>query len=364
MKILYISDLHADFKNLECAKAYSDRNIHPDVTIVSGDLADSVFSIEEAEKHLEIFEKANAVAESEMDRRFSVHGFPVKLSPYEKIAITQEIARQIILKKHYPDNLKDLARTYLHHLYSTAGKNYEAQYSKILEIMGEDIIVLPGNYDTNLEINYDISTEKRESALHKQNIHKKVKTIDDIVIAGYGGAASAEGIPISPLLIPQEITVFFNEYIEIHPITGKVLPVSEPLEFLNKVSPHIALTHSPPKGICDESKNGDHAGSWGIEAYVKTGKSKILLCGHIYEGKGIRLVIGKEGNTVVVNPGSLSSENGQGTFAVIELAKDAEFQNARIYKVVNPNDFEYGVFHEESYIATPLEIKEISLKKP
>ena len=69
----------------------------------------------------------------------------------------------------------------------------------------------------------------------------------------------------------------------------------------------ILLCHQPPYGILDEVNSpgiskywqGKHAGSKVILDYVGKKQPKLVLCGHIHEGKGMRRV----GKTEIYNLG-------------------------------------------------------------
>jgi len=69
----------------------------------------------------------------------------------------------------------------------------------------------------------------------------------------------------------------------------------------------ILICHQPPYGILDKVTfkgapkdwKGKHAGSKVILDYIKKYKPKIVLCGHIHEGKGKK----KIGKTMIYNAG-------------------------------------------------------------
>ena len=62
----------------------------------------------------------------------------------------------------------------------------------------------------------------------------------------------------------------------------------------------VLVTHTPPCGIADLQKNGDHEGSNAILKAGQLFKPKILLCGHIHHAWGS---CGQIGETAVHNLG-------------------------------------------------------------
>ncbi|MGP6220443.1 metallophosphoesterase family protein [Caldiplasma sukawensis] len=64
---------------------------------------------------------------------------------------------------------------------------------------------------------------------------------------------------------------------------------------------NISISHVPPYGVLDYTRNGDHAGSVGILRFIRNASPEVHVCGHIHENPGISLI----GNTQVVNPGNM-----------------------------------------------------------
>ena len=62
----------------------------------------------------------------------------------------------------------------------------------------------------------------------------------------------------------------------------------------------IVVTHTPPFGIADLQKNGDHEGSTAILDMTRVKAPKLVLCGHIHHSWGMR---GHRGTTHVHNLG-------------------------------------------------------------
>ena len=62
----------------------------------------------------------------------------------------------------------------------------------------------------------------------------------------------------------------------------------------------VLLTHTPPQGVADLQRNGDHEGSMAIYEATLRLAPKLLLCGHIHHAWGSH---GKIGSTDVQNLG-------------------------------------------------------------
>lgn len=72
-------------------------------------------------------------------------------------------------------------------------------------------------------------------------------------------------------------------------------------KMLKKCPPNAVLvTHTPPHGIADLQRNGDHEGSVAILEATQTAEPKILFCGHIHHAWGSS---GQIGTTAVYNLG-------------------------------------------------------------
>lgn len=65
-------------------------------------------------------------------------------------------------------------------------------------------------------------------------------------------------------------------------------------------SARILVTHSPPKGVADETSSGLSVGSTAIRAAIERLQPEWALCGHIHDSWGMRGEIGK---TQVANLG-------------------------------------------------------------
>jgi Icc-related predicted phosphoesterase len=63
----------------------------------------------------------------------------------------------------------------------------------------------------------------------------------------------------------------------------------------------VLVSHSPPKGVVDQSPSGEHLGSVAVLETVERCKPLIVVCGHIHSSSGRSGMIG---STRVINAGS------------------------------------------------------------
>jgi uncharacterized protein len=62
----------------------------------------------------------------------------------------------------------------------------------------------------------------------------------------------------------------------------------------------VLVVHSPPKGHCDQSGEGDHLGSEAILDAIEQKQPRLAVCGHIHESWGAE---SKLGPTEIINLG-------------------------------------------------------------
>ena len=104
-------------------------------------------------------------------------------------------------------------------------------------------------------------------------IHKKTKTIDDILFLGYGGGGFAKK--------DREFELWAKNFKNL------------------KNKKFVLITHAPPyKTKVDELVEG-HAGNVSIRKFIEETKPLAAICGHLHENDGRVDNIGK---TKVINP--------------------------------------------------------------
>ena len=62
----------------------------------------------------------------------------------------------------------------------------------------------------------------------------------------------------------------------------------------------VLVVHSPPKGHCDQSGQGDHLGSEAILDAIERKQPRLAVCGHIHESWGVESELGP---TEIINLG-------------------------------------------------------------
>ncbi len=203
--------------------------------------------------------------------------------------------------------------------------------SKILNQMREVLnknkvpfIVVPGNYDPSLE-----------EVFGPADLHKKTVICGEAKVAGFGGAD----------LYPPHISLLMK----LGELVGKEAIVrydeQELGAFLFKERPSVVITHNPPYQLCDMSHDDTHWGSRNLFSYASARNPKLILSGHLHTAgplgsrfdtqKGIAVLDGKSGKTVVINPGNL------GRFSIVNprtLESDLDLPYGTFCRVQVEND--------------------------
>ncbi|MHA6266049.1 metallophosphoesterase family protein [Aliiroseovarius sp. CAU 1755] len=139
---------------------------------------------------------------------------------------------------------------------------------------GARAVFVPGNNETDTELRAAFAGSD-VTILHGETI-----TIDDVTIAGIGGA-----IPPPPSIPWQSFDLTENE----------AHAMLSPIEHAD-----ILISHSPPNGVADQHSEFGALGSYAVLDAAKRLSPKWLLCGHIHDAWGAR---GHIGTTQVWNLG-------------------------------------------------------------
>lgn len=328
MKILYLTDIHGSFDELELISSFA-KDINVDLTIASGDLIETAFVDEDDMK-------AYKKLAGKMWSILKNQPFLSRVSPFEATRCMPVFAQKL-LDAENPE-LKKLADYYLRAL-SIANDAMDLQYALIKKALEgkTPYLCVPGNYDKYLE----------NTVLSENDLHEKSIDVKGVKISAYGSASDIRfgdlipftKLPISEETLPEipvELTVPFNEY-----ILGKRL-VSEPYEFLSGENPDLVFTHMPARGLLDKLKNGENVGSPGIARYLMENEPLVICSGHVHESKGIARISKENSKTrVALNPGNFAQEKDSdyGNFAVIEIDENKKSLEAILsYKITNPKD--------------------------
>jgi len=62
----------------------------------------------------------------------------------------------------------------------------------------------------------------------------------------------------------------------------------------------VLASHSPPRGLCDTTSAGEHAGSEAVLEAIRQKRPRLVVCGHIHDSWEAE---SREGETVVINAG-------------------------------------------------------------
>jgi len=148
---------------------------------------------------------------------------------------------------------------------------------KIISALGrikKPSVLVPGNSESNEELKKACQAWKESHVLHGSQVR-----IDGTVFFGIGG-----GIPITPF---GSWSYDFSE--------------AEAHDLLRDCpSGCILISHSPPKGIVDQSSDGRSLGSQAVRETIEGKQPALVVCGHIHgsAGQARRLA-----ETTVINAG-------------------------------------------------------------
>lgn len=164
----------------------------------------------------------------------------------------------------------------------------EEYMRRLLDNFETDLVAVPGNCDTD-----DMLRMLEEAGA---SVHNRRVRIHGLDVFGFGG-----GLP-SHSHMPFEV----DEKDMVAGLRGVAVPGG------------VMVTHTPPRGVNDIDRTGNHIGSQGIMEVVEEFRPRLVLSGHVHEARGRHA---KDG-TVFVNPGPARG----GHYARIELGQDIEVQ--------------------------------------
>jgi uncharacterized protein len=305
MRIVYITDLHGSLQPLGSLLGRTKADLY----IVAGDLLKGAFR-----------SSRNFFRFQELTQRFSL-----RQCRYRGEVVTRVFVESRLAAKDSDREERRRAREYLR-LHDQARQTMEHYFLAMEEIFSsfpeKRIFVLPGNYDMNLTT----------TALKERDLHRRVRSVNGLRIAGYGGArGDTPGIP-------EDLKVHFRE----QTVSGRL--VSEPRDFFSEARPDVAVLHMPPFGLLDVLRSYGNLGSVGVREYVDDCSPPVVLCGHMHENWGVV----RQGRTIVANPSNfgtipniLGMRGGGYFFDFImdgpsyQVGTLRQFQRGRLYDVVD-----------------------------
>lgn len=311
MDIIYLTDIHDDLKGLRQVLL----NTSADLYVISGDLIYKAFF---TDKLLYEF----VYIQEEFFSYLIQHN--IKGTPSELATSIQR------MPENFPTGYLEKAGLY-QQLFQKASLNMKAKYQLLKELVDKyakaDLIVLPGNYDLDLQY----------TALYEYDLHNKCKLINGIKFCGYGGA------PIATSGIPELVSVVFYEYI----VNGRVY--SEPQSFMESMDPDIVLLHNPAYGTLDKLPSYGRVGSQGLRNYIDAHHPALVLSGHVHSDYGIM----KVDKTICINPSNFGkvdtldgSERG-GYFCRIMAGKvqgKVKIEKIILYRILEKTIFTVAEF--------------------
>lgn len=293
MKIMAMSDIHADFetfdKALEVVKA-SDA----EVLAIAGDLSGKLFNEEEKKAFLEskniidsIGQQLNQATKGQVR---NIHDAAELLkNPNVKINYSSNNGEKPIdFRKAAEDYLavEGLAREKMLKTYVEFGKRF-----KELEGLGKKVLLVPGDWDGKCI----------EDVLSRYSLHDKYpEEVNGVTFAGYGGS------PMFPKEIPAPLIVPFSSH--------------EAFVHLSKQEDaDVVITHEAPAEF--EGENSRIRGEYCLTSVLFRNTPGLWISGHTHAPYKQRI---QTTPTLVVNPGNLGryENTAYGAFLEIELGED------------------------------------------
>ncbi len=153
--------------------------------------------------------------------------------------------------------------------------NFGEKLKKIIlkfESLKIPMLIIPGNHETNSELNQAL--KKTKSII---NLHKKSYELNNYIFFGYGLGGFEETNKDLESIIPK-----FKKTIKGHKI--------------------ILMTHQPPYNTkLDYLKGIGHQGNKSIRKFIKIIKPILAVSGHLHENKNKK---SKLYSTIIINPGT------------------------------------------------------------
>lgn len=148
-------------------------------------------------------------------------------------------------------------------------QNLDYLFKKISKI-NKDILILPGNHESETIL-------RKECSFYKNIIyfHKKIKKINDILFIGHGGGGFS--------ITDKDFEDFIKKNKKIVKNNKKI----------------VLIVHQPPYGALDLVMK-EHTGNKSYRDFIYRYKPILVACGHLHEHEEKQQKIRK---TLVINPG-------------------------------------------------------------
>ena len=154
--------------------------------------------------------------------------------------------------------------------------NSLAEMIEFLDNLGKPVLIIPGNHESEKELEKVCSKTKNVNFLHN-----KIAEYGDITIIGHGGGGFYNGNSSSDKDFEKNSESFSNA--------------------IKKSKISIMMTHAPPRNTkLDELERGAHVGSPTYRQFVEKAQPTLAISGHIHKTFGKEDKLGK---TRLINPG-------------------------------------------------------------
>jgi Icc-related predicted phosphoesterase len=260
MKIIYVADIHGAFDRVKLLLSETVA----DVYIIAGDLIDIPF-----------YNMNSAINYHELQSYF--HGLRVRMN--KEFMTIEDFVDELLDMPNMSAEIEANGTKYQQ--YTIRARRVLQQKYKVLENIlstkpKAQIFALPGNYDMDLKY----------TSLHERDLHLHWHDMQEMKIAGYGGA------DIWTPGIPERYVVHYQ---------GSVAYESggnEMYNFFKAVKPDIIVSHQPAHGIHDKVNQFGTSGSPALRHYCDNNPVLMCLTGHVHMDWGFQI----SENTIYLNP--------------------------------------------------------------
>lgn len=293
MRMIYVTDIHGAFERVKTLLTETVA----DVYIIAGDLIDIPF-----------YNMNTAINYHELQSFF--HGLRLRMNK-EGMTI-EDFVEELLEMPDVSTDIEEKGSRYQQ--YTIRARRVLQQKYKILENIiavkqKTPVLCLPGNYDMDLKY----------TSLHERDLHLHRHQVQDIVIAGYGGAE------IWTPGIPERYVVRYRGGIGVEDQSNEML------NFFEEAAPDVIVTHQPAHGVHDRVTQFGTSGSPALRSYCNQHHVLACLTGHIHGDWGLQYSEG----TIYLNP----SNFGEVTLLTGRVAEGGffysmEIENRQIRKVI------------------------------
>ena len=260
MKLIYLTDIHGAFERL---KELLYETV-ADVYIISGDLIDIPF-----------YNMDTAIRYHDIQSYF--HGLRRRMERDD--TLIEDFVDSLLEMPDVPEEIQEQGSKYQQ--YTIRARRVMQQKYKVLQNIislktNSHVFCLPGNYDMDLKY----------TSLHDIDLHLHWYGVENIRIAGYGGA------DIWTAGIPERYVVRYRAGIGIDDRQNEMY------RFFKAVKPDIIVTHQPAHGVHDRLSFLGPSGSPALRTFCDNSPVMLCLTGHIHNDWGFDVI----SDTIYLNP--------------------------------------------------------------